>query len=60
MPGPRLHFTAAEASGDLLGREVITEINQLAPDAEIAGIGGRAMAKAGIQSPFDIAPLSVL
>ncbi len=56
----RLHFTAGEASGDLLGREVIDAIRQMQPDTEFAGIGGAAMAGADIQSPFDISPLSVL
>ncbi len=56
----KLHFTAAEASGDLLARETMEAIAARAPDCEFAGIGGREMARLGIQSPFDIAPLSVL
>ncbi|MCI4646324.1 MAG: lipid-A-disaccharide synthase [Hyphomonadaceae bacterium] len=56
----KLHFTAAEASGDLLAREVMQAILERQPDCELAGIGGSEMARLGIQSPFDIAPLSVL
>lgn len=56
----RLHFTAAEASGDLLAHETIEAIRQRRPDCEFAGIGGAEMARSGIRSPFDIAPLSIL
>jgi lipid-A-disaccharide synthase len=56
----RLHFTAAEASGDLLARETIEAVRARRPDTEIVGIGGPEMARAGICSPFDIAPLSIL
>ncbi|MEM0986059.1 MAG: lipid-A-disaccharide synthase [Pseudomonadota bacterium] len=62
----KVHITAAEASGDLLGREVIEAIRGHGQgqhpyqDICIAGIGGAEMAAAGIDSPIDIAPLSVL
>lgn len=56
----KLYFTAAEPSGDLLGREVIEAIRACAPDIELAGIGGGEMASVGIASPFDTAPLSIL
>ena len=59
MTGLCLHFTAAEASGDLLGREVIEVIRQRQLGSEISGIGGPEMLKAGIVSPFDISPLSI-
>lgn len=55
-----IYFVAAEPSGDLLAREVIEEIRQTAPDLNILGIGGAELEKAGIQSPIDISPLSVL
>jgi lipid-A-disaccharide synthase len=60
MTAPRLYFVAAEASGDLLAREVIEAIKARQPDVHISGIGGAEMASLGIISPLDIAPLSVL
>ena len=60
MSKSRVFFVAAEASGDLLAREVIEEIRAKTNDPEIFGIGGGEMAAAGIVSPIDIAPLSVL
>ncbi|MEZ5984454.1 MAG: lipid-A-disaccharide synthase [Hyphomonas sp.] len=53
-------MVAGEASGDLLAREVVEAIRQRADDVEFAGIGGRELASVGINSPFDISPLSVL
>ena len=60
MTAPRLYFVAAEASGDLLAREVIEAVRARQPDVHISGIGGAEMASLGIVSPLDIAPLSVL
>lgn len=56
----KLHFTAAEPSGDLLSREVANALLERRPDLQLVGIGGPELASLGIQSPFDIAPLSVL
>lgn len=55
-----LYFVAAEASGDLLAREVAEAVRAKSPQTEIRGIGGPELATLGIQSPIDIAPLSVL
>lgn len=55
-----LYFVAAEASGDLLAREVIEWVRQKSPGTQIDGIGGAELAAIGISSPIDIAPLSVL
>lgn len=60
MTLPRLFFVAAETSGDLLAREVIETVREMAPGATISGIGGAEMKAAGIPSPIDIAPLSIL
>lgn len=60
MAGPKLFFVAAEPSGDLLARETIESLTTMQPDAEILGIGGRELAKLGITSPIDIAPLSIV
>lgn len=55
-----LYLVAAEASGDLLAREVAECIWRKMPGVRIDGIGGSELAAIGIQSPIDIAPLSVL
>jgi lipid-A-disaccharide synthase len=60
MTAPRLYFVAAEASGDLLAREVIDRIRAKKPDIHVSGIGGGEMASIGINSPIDISPLSIL
>ena len=60
MSALRIFMVAGEASGDLLAREVVEAIRQRADDVEFAGIGGRELASVGIDSPFDISPLSVL
>jgi lipid-A-disaccharide synthase len=55
-----IYIVAAEASGDLLAREVAEAVLKKAPGTAIDGIGGAELASLGIQSPIDIAPLSVL
>ena len=55
-----LYLVAAEASGDLLAREVAEWVRRKSPGTEINGIGGAELAGAGITSPIDISPLSVL
>lgn len=55
-----LYFVAAEASGDLLAREVADWVRRKAPGTQIDGIGGAELAAIGIKSPIDISPLSVL
>lgn len=55
-----LYLVAAEASGDLLAREVAEWVRRKSPGTEINGIGGAELAAAGITSPIDIGPLSVL
>ena len=60
MSAPRVFLVAAEPSGDLLARETAEVLRVLSPDIHIDGIGGRELAKIGIVSPIDIAPLSIL
>lgn len=55
-----LYLVAAEASGDLLAREVAEWVGRKAPGIQIDGIGGEELAAIGIRSPIDISPLSVL
>jgi len=52
---------AAEASGDQLGAELIVALRRrLGEGARFVGLGGSAMAREGVKSPFDIAELSVV
>lgn len=53
-------IVAGEASGDLLGAELIQQIRRLRPDAQFEGIGGPLMREAGLRpiAPYD--PLSVM
>ena len=60
MTGPRVYFVAAEPSGDLLARETAEALKAKDPTATLFGIGGRELAKIGLESPIDIAPLSIL
>lgn len=55
-------LVAAEASGDLLGAGLMAQLRAQAPhvDWRFVGVGGARMAEHGVQSPFDIAELSIL
>jgi lipid-A-disaccharide synthase len=54
-------LVAAEPSGDALGAALADSLKaSLGEGVRFVGVGGPAMAAAGIQSPFDIAELSVL
>ena len=60
MSKPRIYMVAAEASGDLLAKEVVEKIRLDSPGAHISGIGGRELKSVGIDSPVDVSPLSIL
>ena len=60
MPSPLIILSAGEASGDKLGAALATELTQLIPDATIAGVGGDAMAVAGVDIIADYRPLMVM
>jgi lipid-A-disaccharide synthase len=51
---------AAESSGDALGGDLIAALRARVPALRFAGIGGAAMAQAGVASAIDIAGLAVL
>lgn len=58
----RVMLVAAEASGDALGAGLARALRQAlgAAGVEFVGVGGPRMAEEGVQSPFDIAELSIL
>lgn len=60
MPARRVFLVAAEPSGDLLARETAEALKANDPAIELFAIGGRELAKIGLDSPIDIAPLSIL
>jgi lipid-A-disaccharide synthase len=55
-------LVAAEASGDVLGADLARAIRARLGDDKVrfVGVGGARMAEQGVQSPFDIADLSIL
>jgi len=56
----RIGIVAGEASGDVLGAELIRSLRTMVPDAVIAGIGGPHMQRAGCKSLFSMEKLSVM
>ena len=54
-------LVAAEASGDILGAELAAALRRrLGDGVRFVGVGGARMAEEGVDSPFDIADLSIL
>jgi lipid-A-disaccharide synthase len=53
-------IVAGEASGDLHGAGVVHELKQLAPQAEIFGVGGDGMAAAGMELLFHVRNTAVV
>ena len=54
-------LVAAEPSGDALGASLAAALRErLGDNVRLVGVGGPLMARQGIDSPFDITPLSVL
>jgi lipid-A-disaccharide synthase len=54
-------LVAAEASGDILGARLAQALRRRLGDrVRFVGVGGPRMAEEGVQSPFDIAELSIL
>jgi len=51
---------AGEASGDQHGAKLVKAVQRRAPDTFFCGIGGRAMARAGVRIVVDAAALSVV
>lgn len=62
MSGPvKIMLVAGEASGDALGAGLARALrDRLGEGVAFCGVGGSKMAEQGIESPFDIAQLSIL
>lgn len=59
-PPLKIMLVAAEASGDALGAGLAKALKARRPDVSFVGVGGSRMAEQGVESPFDIASLSIL
>ena len=55
----KITLVAGEASGDLLGAALISELSKRYPDARFSGIGGRHMRAAGMDTWWDCEELAV-
>lgn len=56
----KIMFSAGEASGDMHAAAVAAEIRRLCPDAELFGMGGASMARAGVRILYDIKDLGII
>ncbi|XZG68863.1 lipid-A-disaccharide synthase [Chitinibacteraceae bacterium HSL-7] len=57
--GPRVAIVAGEASGDLLGAELIRAVHARRPDIEFAGVAGPKMMASGARSIVPMEKLSL-
>jgi lipid-A-disaccharide synthase len=56
---PSIYIVAAEESADALGAALARSLAASGGDVKLSGVGGRAMAAAGIASPFSIGEFSL-
>ncbi len=57
----KIFLTAGEASGDLLGAQLIKSLRQISPHPiDFFGVGGEAMRTEGLTSQFPVTDLSVM
>ena len=56
----RIGIVAGEASGDLLGAQLIKDLKEKYSDIEVVGIGGKHLIENGCKSLFNIERLSVV
>lgn len=59
MP-PRIFFSAAEVSGDVLAAALARELKALDPDLSMTGLGSRHLAEAGVELVGDVTTTSVI
>ncbi len=57
---PSIYIVAAEESGDALGAALARALLARCGALSLTGVGGRAMAAAGIASPFPIDDLAIV
>ena len=55
----KLFILAGEASGDRIGGDLVQRLRQHIP-LELAGVGGSALAEAGLSSLFPLSDLAVM
>jgi len=60
MGEPRILLMVGEASGDLHGSNLAKKIRELAPNAELFGMGGKLMKEAGVELLFDPTQMSII
>jgi lipid-A-disaccharide synthase len=58
--GPALMMVAGEASGDLHGARLLTELKRLRPDLEVFGLGGDELQAAGLDAVAHSAEVAVV
>ena len=57
---PRVLLVAGEASGDLRGAELVTELRALVPGVSIFGVGGERLREAGMEITVPASDLSIM
>lgn len=53
-------IVAGEASGDLHGSRLVTAMLDMDPQLQFSGIGGKELAKAGVELLYDVSKISVV
>lgn len=59
-PGPVIALVAGEASGDLLGADLVRALRQRYPQARFVGVGGPQMRSEGFEAWWDCSELAVM
>ena len=60
MGNPRIFISAGEASGDLHAAGLVRALRDLAPGAEIAGLGGPRLRQAGVRLLADTVDFGII
>lgn len=56
----KIMISVGEASGDLHGASIATELKKIKPNIKLFGMGGKAMREAGVELSHDFADLDVM